>query len=194
MSEVAALVIRLFFPSAERFCDFGGGNGLFVRLMRDAGYGFAWQDKYASNQFSRGHEAKPGDTYDLMTAFEVLEHLEDPHAFLEEITTQSPALLATTNLLPNDAPLPTDWWYYTLATGQHISFPTRRGIHSLAGAHGLQVTSANGVHLLARRQVSARLFRAATKPSVSRAAAGWSSRDSLLSSDYGALCETVPAG
>ena len=183
-SQMTALVIRLFFPHATRFCDHGGGPGLFVRLMRDAGYDFRWSDPFATNEFARVFDAKPLDQFDLTTAFEVLEHLRDPHALLDEVLVRSPALLLTTELLPDETPDPHAWWYYSLATGQHISFPTQLGLRSLANAHGLQVTSAGEVHLLAPRRVSSRRLMLAKSRPASRLAAGWSARPSLLGADY----------
>src|SRR5262249_38212001 len=53
-----------------RGVDLGGGHGLFVRGMRDAGYNFYWADKYAANHFARGFEAKPGK-FECAAAFEV---------------------------------------------------------------------------------------------------------------------------
>jgi len=36
------------------FLDYAAGYGLFVRLMRDAGYNFRWSDLYCQNLFVRG--------------------------------------------------------------------------------------------------------------------------------------------
>src|SRR5688572_19335172 len=38
--ELARTVIALFFSRREQYLDYGGGYGLFVRLMRDKGYDF----------------------------------------------------------------------------------------------------------------------------------------------------------
>jgi hypothetical protein len=40
MSKVVPELIDYAFPDATTFVDFGGGYGLFARLMRDAGYEF----------------------------------------------------------------------------------------------------------------------------------------------------------
>lgn len=192
-SQVTALVIRLFFPYATRFCDHGGGTGLFVRLMRDAGFDFRWRDPFATNEFARGFDAQPLDQFDLTTAFEVLEHVRDPHALLDEVLVQSPALLLTTELLPDDTPTPGSWWYYSLGTGQHIAFPTQAGLKALATAHGLQLTSGGEVHLLAPRRVSSRLLLLAKSRPASRLAAGWSARPSLLRADYDSVVAAVAA-
>lgn len=192
-SQMTAMVIRLFCRRAQRFCDHGGGDGLFVRLMRDAGYDFRWRDRYAHNQFAAGFDARPGERFDLVTAFEVLEHLEAPHELLAQVVGEAPALLLTTELLPDDAPKPDAWWYYSLCTGQHISFPTRRIMQALAEAHDLVVTSAGGVHLLAPEAVPSRVLRLATARRVARFGAGWSARPSLLANDYEAAVDDLRA-
>src|SRR5258708_4210225 len=37
--------------------DYGGGNGVFTRMMRDRGFNFWIYDRYAENIFARGFEA-----------------------------------------------------------------------------------------------------------------------------------------
>src|SRR5437764_1504467 len=39
-SRVTSFVISAFFDADARFMDYGGGYGLFVRLMRDMGFDF----------------------------------------------------------------------------------------------------------------------------------------------------------
>ncbi len=182
-SQLTALVIRRFFPNARRFCDVGGGTGLFVRLMRDAGFAFEWDDPYAHNEFAVGHEARSGDRYDLVTAFEVLEHLTDPGALVRRAAEAGAALLLTTELVPEPAPRPEAWPYASLDTGQHISFASHRGLQALAAAHGLHATSAGTVHVLAARPLPARQLRVLTAQPVARRLGPWAARPSLLPDD-----------
>jgi hypothetical protein len=61
LAAAANVLIELAFPRAQHFLDYGGGAGLFVRLMRDRGFDFYLLDKYCANVFAAGFEAKPDD-------------------------------------------------------------------------------------------------------------------------------------
>jgi hypothetical protein len=101
--------------------DHAGGYGILVRLLRDAGVDARWRDKYCDNLLARGFEADDGRC-DLMTAFEVLEHLVDPLLELKCMLEKAPTVLLSTELIPpGDAP-PVDWWYLQPEHGQHIGF------------------------------------------------------------------------
>ena len=51
MNEIPRLIDGLF-PESKRYLDFGGGYGVFVRLMRDLGYDFFRFDTYCENIFA----------------------------------------------------------------------------------------------------------------------------------------------
>ena len=73
---------------------------------------------------------------DVLTAFEVLEHLADPRSTKAEWAKAAPATIVTTCLLPDPAPKPGEWWYYSLLTGQHVIFYTPKALGILADATG----------------------------------------------------------
>lgn len=56
--NVEAVILTCFDPNAE-FVDWGGGYGLFTRLMRDNGYDFYWHDTYCQNLFAKGCATAP---------------------------------------------------------------------------------------------------------------------------------------
>jgi Methyltransferase domain len=118
----------------DRGVDLGGGHGLFVRGMRDAGYDFYWTDKYAANIFARGFEAERGN-FGCATAFEILEHLENPLQFLQEAAEKfrfDTCFFSATCFNESDLP-GLDWWYWSFETGQHISFFSRPALTWIAG-------------------------------------------------------------
>ena len=92
-------LIPMFYNSKPPFLDYGGGNGMFVRMMRDNGFNFYWHDKYSSNQFADGFEAPQDKRYSLVTAFEVFEHLPKPLDAIEDMFHYSDTLVFSTRLL-----------------------------------------------------------------------------------------------
>ena len=150
--QAASSVITFMVRSIGPFLDYGGGLGIFVRLMRDRGFNFYWHDKYSLNQFAAGFDfdgySGQGD-FDLVTAFELAEHLEDPVAEFNRMKSLSPNILFSTVLLPAHDPAPDQWWYYNPDHGQHVSFFTPRSLHELAARLGMHLVSdGRSLHLL----------------------------------------------
>jgi hypothetical protein len=151
-------VFASMYGADARFVDWAGGCGLFVRLMRDHGLDFAWQDRYSDNVLARGFEFDPsrGDgRVAAVTAIEALEHAPNPVGFLEEILGQTgtPDVFVTQELHHG---VDFDWWYLSRSGGQHVSFFDAVTLAALADRLGCTVHSHGGIHLLTRRQVSQR--------------------------------------
>ena len=98
---------------------------------------------------SRGFEAAAkADGFELVTAFEVLEHLVDPVPELAEMFRRGNSVLCTTQILPATSPKPGEWWYYALYGGQHVSLFTLESLHRLAARFGRRLISDGvSVHL-----------------------------------------------
>lgn len=187
MAAISKVVISLLFNSSGKFVDYAGGYGLFVRLMRDSGYDFDWNDKFCANLFAQGFVAQaPGSTpVEMITAFEVFEHLVDPVGELERILNYSRNILFTTQLLPEPAPNPGQWWYYGLEHGQHIAFYTRRSLASLAERFCLNFyTNGTSMHLFTEKRLSQPLFSGFARYKTARFLAPLIRRSSLLLDDY----------
>ena len=158
-SNMTVVIISAFFSSRSRFLDYRGGNGMFVRQIRDKGFDFFWQDRYTINQLARGFESQNIDGYNLVTAFEVIEHLEDPINEVKRMLSYSNMFLFSIMLIPANYPLPGDWWYYALDSGQHISIYSKQLLKELTKKFNLRLYS-NGksVHLLTRKKLPKILF------------------------------------
>ena len=153
-SNLTEKIIELNFKSNEKFIDYGGGYGLFIRLMRDKGFNFYWNDKYANNIFAFGFEADilSKDKYELLTAFEVFEHFVDPINEIENMFKFSNNILFSTELQPDkEINNIDDWWYFAPEVGQHISFYTLNALEYIAKKFVSHLFSdGNNIHLLSK--------------------------------------------
>lgn len=161
MAARLAAVLYFMFEGRGRYVDIAGGYGVLVRLLRDLGLDFYWSDMYAENLMARGFEVeKTTGPFSAITAFEVLEHVQDPAAFVAEklqaFSTRN--FIFSTLLYEGARPPARDWWYYAFEAGQHISFYQERTLRKLAGRLGLHFCSAHRVHLFSEKPVNRRVF------------------------------------
>ncbi len=137
LSEIASNVIkRIIKKKQSLFLDYGGGYGMFVRLMRDKGFDFYRYDSFCENIFARPFDLsvlERTSKFDLVTSFEVFEHLDNPIKEIERMFDFSENILFSTVLVPekkiNEV---SDWWYFVPETGQHISFYTLKSLQFIA--------------------------------------------------------------
>jgi hypothetical protein len=182
--RVTSAVLNLLFPEVSQAVDFGGGHGIFVRLMRDKGFNFYWSDLHATNDYARGFESMEGSTYDFLTAFEVLEHLTDPINDLSKLMSLSDNVFVSTCLLPQQAPLLPDWWYYVPTTGQHIAFYTTESLLVLATHFGRNLLSFGPYHLFTTQPKNSLLYRLSNDSRIARVVNRIYRRPSLVESDF----------
>ena len=136
-----------------RVIDHAAGFGILVRLLRDAGVDARWSDKYCENLLARGFEAD-GGPYDLLTAFEVLEHFVDPLAELQAMLETAPTVMLSTELITQRETPPRDWWYLGPEHGQHIGFFRVSTLQWMATALGCHLaTDRRAVHLFSKAPV-----------------------------------------
>lgn len=136
----------------SKYLDWAGGYGILTRLLRDRGLDFWHHDPFAPNLFAQGWEGDPADRWDVITLYEVMEHLHDPFAALSQLARSAPVLLFTTQLLPTPPPRLGSWWYYALETGQHISFYTPTALSALARRLDMQfMTNGENFHAMHRQ-------------------------------------------
>ncbi|MGE5659840.1 MAG: methyltransferase domain-containing protein [Actinomycetota bacterium] len=161
-SEISSNIIFYLFNHDSQFLDYGGGYGLFVRLMRDVGFNFYWYDKFCKNIFAKGFESElleKDSQYELVTAFEVFEHLVNPLDEIAEILRFSENILFSTELLPDNNPKPEEWWYYALEEGQHISLYTPQALTIIANKFKLNLYSnGSSLHLITKKKIDPDIF------------------------------------
>jgi len=145
-------VARLF--GLRNVLDVGGGDGLLCRLLRDYGINCFVKDKYAAPTYAQGFSEPDFAKPDLVIASELLEHLADPGAELDEIFGQRPAvLLVTTAIYSGEGP---EWWYLAPETGQHVFFYSRRALELIATRYGYELLLSGGFILfISKKRFSA---------------------------------------
>lgn len=151
------LLARVF-DSGGTYVDWASGPGLLVRLMRDTGLDYYWQDAYAENAFAGGFEWERGQRRaTAVTAIEVFEHVVDPVKFVADIldATCTDTIIFTQELHHGPDP---SWWYLVPETGQHIAFYNERSLDALARRFHMSYRSAGWLHMLTSRDISQRRF------------------------------------
>ena len=148
-------LIELLGLGRGRFADIGGGYGTLTRLMRDIGYNFSTYDPYCENIFAKNFEVQPQATYDALLAFEVIEHLTDPVAFLKDSFSKfsTKTIFLSTNTY-QDVPEKT-WWYYSFESGQHVSLYQKKTLSILAEKNGCHLYSlSDSIHIITDKKFS----------------------------------------
>jgi hypothetical protein len=137
--------------------DFGGGDGLLCRLLRDYGINCFVTDKFASATYASGFTTPNFSQPEMLLAFEVLEHFEDPRKDLRYLFNSNPqCLLLSTAVYSGQGP---DWWYLAPDSGQHIFFYSREALSYIAKTYGYSLLVCSGYSLLMSPGISNGLAR-----------------------------------
>lgn len=153
--------------------DFGGGEGITVRMLRDMGLRFYRYDLHAENLYARYFDLKDlpeGTTFDFLTAFEVFEHLVDPLKEIEQMLEFSDVVFFSTELQPSDITSELfNWWYLVPEGGQHISFYNYKTLETIARKFNLTLYSNEfNLHILTKEKNFKNPFAKAIKKNNSR--------------------------
>lgn len=163
LSGTVSKFVSAYFDPLAKYLDFAGGYGLFVRLMRDKGYDFYRYDKYCENIFAEYFdEPTLSDEllhFELVTAFEVFEHVYDPVVELVQLFKLTDTVLFTTELIPSGINNIDDWWYFVPETGQHITFYTELSLQKIADKLSVNFYSnKKSLHMMTRREFDSNPF------------------------------------
>ena len=117
--------------------DFGGGDGLLCRLLRDHRINCFVQDRYARTTYAQGFTEPDFQKPDLRLSFEVFEHFGNPQADLVAIFDDQPdgVFGSTVNYAGQGA----DWDYLAADAGQHVFFYSARALESIGKQYGYDV-------------------------------------------------------
>ena len=147
----AATLISAFGDRAQsiRHLDYGGGNGQLVQHLRQAHWQSTSYDPFVEGEAGFAQLGQ----FDLITAFEVFEHVPDVHALMVTLCTlRAPdgLILFSTRLSdgyihPNQK---LTWWYAAPRNG-HISLFSKASLGILAQSHALNLHSfSEGTYLM----------------------------------------------
>ena len=112
--------------------DYGGGNGLLSEILNGSGWKSSCYDPYTNKGFDSAGLGK----FDLITAFEVFEHVPDPIKLVTSIKSLlAPDGVIYFSTLLSDGNLGygrrMDWWYAAPRNG-HISLFSKLALQCLA--------------------------------------------------------------
>lgn len=145
-----------------RHVDYAGGYGVLVGLLREFKINSYCYDKYCKNFFSPEFSSDKFDQdADIVSAFEVFEHFENPDSEIKTLLACSSNIIFTTRIIGNKIPEIGKWWYYGEEHGQHIGFYRLKTLKYIAKANGLHLVSdGKSIHFLSKSNISSVLFKA----------------------------------
>lgn len=134
--------------------DYGASDGILVRALRDVGVESFGYENYASMKYARSY--KHGQTgspnqYELITAFEVIEHFDNPNIEFENIRMLQPKIfLFSTGIFQGQQ---SDWGYLAPRSGQHIFFYSMEAIGHIANILNMRFFSIGNYYLGVRHDL-----------------------------------------
>ncbi len=141
--EMAAHLISLFGDRTHsiKHLDYGGGGGLLANILNKSGWQSVSYDPFVHRDVNIDRLEK----YDLVTAYEVFEHVPDVSVLMANLRTLlAPGgmvlfstLLSDGNIHPNQR---ITWWYASPRNG-HISLFSRKSLAVLAQNYGFKFGS-----------------------------------------------------
>jgi hypothetical protein len=162
VEQITAFLRFSKFDRNKKYLDYGAGYGLFVRMMRDNGVNFYWADEYCENLFAKKFAATDlplqEQQFELITSFEVFEHLPDPMQEITKILALTDSILFSTELTKEAIEEIENWWYIAPEHGQHIAFYSKKTLEYICKQFDLNLYSRKNLHLLTRRKVNKVLF------------------------------------
>jgi hypothetical protein len=137
LANLAATYLVAHVLRLKNVLDYGGGDGLLCRLLRDYEINCFVNDKYAAATYARAFGVPNFIRPDILLAFEVFEHFENPQVDLELLFKSNSDVLITSTGIFNGQNA--DWWYLTPETGQHLFFYSRNALELIGRRYGFKL-------------------------------------------------------
>jgi hypothetical protein len=136
-----------------RLLDWGGGDGLLTRLLRERGFDCVWHDPFVQPRYVGDSIYIEGDHTGIVVASEVFLHLTDPLYALRSLLAISEVVVITAVVPPKQ--IEPNWWYLMPESGQHVSFYPIVSLKELARLTGTQLSSDRRFfHVFSHRRLS----------------------------------------
>jgi hypothetical protein len=150
----ARLIAKSFADSRAtmRVLDYGGGAGLLAERLRAEGFDAATYDPFS--QFN----TLPDERSDLITCFEVMEHVPWPRETvrtMDGLLKEEGAILFSTFVQPEAFEREGVGWWYAAPRNGHISLYSTAALAILFKPLGMRVVSFNAALHMAYRRVPA---------------------------------------
>lgn len=135
-------LIKHGFSKTHSFLDYGCANGLFIQYLRQQGFtNCHGYDPYAPPETFGDPKTLEQGPFDYILLQDVIEHVEDPNALLDELNSLlAPGgyiLVGTPNAANIDLTQPNVADYYNAVhIPYHLHIYTRESIESLGGRQG----------------------------------------------------------
>jgi len=155
-TKITKVLIKILNIDKEaNFLDYGGGYGMFVRQMRDFGYNFLRYDIYCENLFAKNYDGNLKHHYNIITSFEVFEHLVSPYDTIKDLLNITDTLFFSTELQPKNPNEIENWWYIMEETGQHISLFSLQSLKFIAEENKcFYYTNKKNLHIFSKKKIS----------------------------------------
>jgi hypothetical protein len=145
------------FPKGRRHLDYGGGNGLLARLLRQQGWDSTNCDPFVDRDVDPGALGR----FDPISAFEVFEHTPDVRASPQAILPlmRQPGVLPFRTVVSDGAIKPNQrlLWRYAAPRNGHVNPFSNRSLAMLAEQHEFRFATASaGIHVFVRTPPPAR--------------------------------------
>ena len=129
----AAWMHDLFGAQRLSHLDFGGGDGHLSACLRKLGWDSTSYDPFHEQVF-------PQRRFDLVTAFEVFEHVPDPITLWQQLRVLTKDIVLFSTVLSDAVPDPMQWWYLAPRNG-HVVLYTKRAAEQLLARGGFKLIS-----------------------------------------------------